>query len=299
MKLRAPGKVFLAGEYAVLEGRPALVCGVDRFLEATVAPAERLTLKHAPSGIVWDGGPAPEELRFAVRAVELSQPPKPFRLTFENDFAVDGRKLGLGGSAASTVLAVRASRPELDERDQLKLAVNAHWLEQAKSGSGADVAACAFGGVLEVSTRMNPEPQLAVRRVPVPARLRLLLAFTGRSADTRSLVKKARGLPTQAISAACESLTQALTNSDEEAALQAVRDGAAAMAALGEAAGAPIVTAELMRIAAIAASAGAAAKPSGAGGGDCAVIFCFGEEVLQRAEAALRAEFVTFRVSPA
>ena len=45
MKMRASGKVFLAGEYAVLErGRPALVVGVDRFLEASVDPAEEITV---------------------------------------------------------------------------------------------------------------------------------------------------------------------------------------------------------------------------------------------------------------
>ncbi|MCC6874655.1 MAG: hypothetical protein IT378_10150 [Sandaracinaceae bacterium] len=44
-----------------------------------------------------------------------------------------------------------------------------------------------------------------------------------------------------------------------------------AMAALGEAAGAPIVTEALARVARIAKDCGGAAKPSGAGGGDVAL----------------------------
>ena len=71
------------------------------------------------------------------------------------------------------------------------------------------------------------------------------------------------------------------------------------MAALGEEVKAPIVTEDLARACALAAAAGAAAKPSGAGGGDCALVVAFGEEAMQRAEAALRPHFPVFRVTPA
>jgi phosphomevalonate kinase len=321
MKLRAPGKVFLAGEYAVLErGRPALVVGVDKFLEATVEPAESLSISHR--GIVWTGGPPPPELRFAVRAVQLAKPLKPFRLVFENELAIAGKKLGLGGSAAATVLAVRASRPDLTEQQTLSLALAAHWIEQGGSGSGGDVAASTLGGVLRVAGRIpwrsveeamqdqlleaNP---IEARKLAIPDDLRMLLAFTGEPADTRVLVRQVRALAAgdgprwrvceSAITKACEALSAALESSRREAALQAVRDGAAAMAQLGEAAKAPIVTEALTKACALAASAGAAAKPSGAGGGDCAVVLAFGDEALARAEAALKPHFETFRISPA
>jgi mevalonate kinase len=54
-----------------------------------------------------------------------------------------------------------------------------------------------------------------------------------------------------------------------------------------------------VRACALAASAGAAGKPSGAGGGDCAVVFCFGDEQQARVESVLRADFFTLRVTPA
>ncbi|HEX4384705.1 MAG TPA: hypothetical protein VH083_17215, partial [Myxococcales bacterium] len=139
--------------------------------------------------------------------------------------------------------------------------------------------------------------------------LRLLLAFTGQPADTRDFVKQVRALAKgdgprwrvceAAITKACEALSSALENGQREAALQAVRDGAEAMARLGEAAGAPIVTEALSKACALASSAGAAAKPSGAGGGDCAVVLAFGDEALARAEAALKPHFETFRIAPA
>jgi phosphomevalonate kinase len=72
------------------------------------------------------------------------------------------------------------------------------------------------------------------------------------------------------------------------------------MAALGDAASCPIVTPALARICALTQAAGGAAKPSGAGGGDCAVVLCFGEADRDRLEAALAREgFPVARIRPA
>jgi phosphomevalonate kinase len=334
-RLEACGKVFLAGEYAVLEaGAPALVAGIDRKLHATVDPGVRgLRLVHALSGLAWEGGKPPPELRFAARAaqlaVELCGGEVGARIVFEDDFSLGGHKLGLGGSAAACVLAVRAvcaaAGRALADGELVSLALAAHWAEQGGEGSGADVAAAALGGVLEVRSRipwrspeevMGVDPEtiaashpLEIRRVPFPPQLRLLLAWSGAPADTRALVGSVRAFAggdraawtrrARAISAAAEALRDALVSNDPEAARDAVRRGASAMAALGEAAGAPIVTAELARACAISSAAGAAAKPSGAGGGDCAVILAFGDEARDRAEAALRPHYPVFRIAPA
>lgn len=333
-QLAACGKVFLAGEYAVLDaGRPALVAGIDRRMHARWGSVPGVHLVHAPTGLVWDGGAPPPELRFAARAVQLARSfcgsSSGLRLVFEDDLALEGRKLGLGGSAAACVLAVRAAcaaagRVPSDD-EVVSLACAAHWAEQGGSGSGADVAAAALGGVLEVRSTIpwcTPEEMMAlpardiaaarplqIRRVRVPPELRLLLAWTGEPADTRALVREvrqfSRGLPHRwavragAITATAEALRDALEAADAPAALDAVRDGAVAMAALGEEAGAGIVTAELALACALAASVGAAGKPSGAGGGDCAVIFAFGDEASDRVEAALRPRFPVFRIAPA
>jgi phosphomevalonate kinase len=336
LRIAACGKVFLAGEYAVLEaGRPALVVGIDRKLHATAAPSVKgLQIVHAPTGVLWDGGPPPPELRFAARAAQLaaafcSGKPPGVRIVFDDDLSVEGRKLGLGGSAAACVLAVRAvcdvAGTRIDDEEIVSLALAAHWVEQGGSGSGADVAAAALGGVLEVRSRIPwgsveelmamPAGRIAasraleIRRVRVPAGLRLLLADVGSPANTRSLVREVRafaaGNPQRwsmraaEIATGAEKLRRALEAGDAESALSAVRSGAAAMAALGEDAQAPIVTPELLRACALASAAGAAGKPSGAGGGDCAVIVAFGDEARDRAEAALRLHFPVLRIAPA
>jgi phosphomevalonate kinase len=334
-RFAACAKIFLAGEYAVLEGgRPALVAGIDRRLHATLDRNVRgLRILHAPSGLVWEGGQPPEELRFAARAARLALRfcggADDLRIVFEDDLALDGRKLGLGGSAAACVLAVRAvcaaAGNAAGEEEILSLALAAHWAEQGGSGSGADVAASALGGVLEVRSRIPwktveevmtvPAEQIAasrpleVRRVRTPADLRLLVAYAGAPADTRVLVREvrrfARADPARwaarmaRISEAAEKLRDAFESEDRDSALHAVREGAAAMAALGVDAGVELVTPDLERACALASAAGAAGKPSGAGGGDCAVIVAFGDEARDRAEAAVRPHSPVFRVAPA
>jgi phosphomevalonate kinase len=51
----------------------------------------------------------------------------------------------------------------------------------------------------------------------------------------------------------------------------------------------PIVTPELERACALASSAGAAGKPSGAGGGDCAIVLAFGDPAADSAAERLSA----------
>lgn len=352
MKLAAPGKVFLAGEYAVLEGEPALVCGVDRALHAEwrALPGGQFELRSgefalqgqlAGGGVLWPGA-VPEALRFAARAAGLAallcaeegRAQQGLSLGYLDDFSHQGRKLGLGGSAAASVLAVRAvcaaAGRALPAHEALALALASHWAEQGGSGSGADVAACALGGLVEVRAlhhwaspeealsspaRLLESPPAQALRVAAPPDLRLLLAFTGASADTRALVREVKRYAAAApsrwkwhvatLSACARELREALEESagqsgpaPRQAALEAVRRAASAMAALGEAAQVGIVNERLARACALSSASFAAAKPSGAGGGDCAVVFAFGDAARDAAERALQPDYFTLRISP-
>jgi phosphomevalonate kinase len=356
-ELTVPGKAFVAGEYSVLErGQPALVLAVDLRLRASVRelPGRAVELVRRPgghwvrgeltrAGVSWSSG-IPGELRFAARAVEIAArlcaeeglPPLGFEAAFEDDLAREGRKLGVGGSAAASVLGVRAACAaqgrEATPREAMCLAAAAHWIEQGARGSGADVAACALGGLVEVRTRhawtgvdeplrggvrdLLAHPPLEGRAIAVPPGLRFLLAWTGAPADTRRLVDEvlafARARPGRwrhhagVLSAQETALREAIERGDPPGALDAVRRAAAAMGALGDEAQAPIVTQDLARACAVASSAGAggtsagaAGKPSGAGGGDCAIVLAW-EDAADRARAALGvAGYLALEVAPA
>ncbi|HIW92400.1 MAG TPA: phosphomevalonate kinase [Candidatus Corynebacterium avicola] len=175
-EVRAPGKLYIAGEYAVVEtGHPAVLIAVDRYLTVRVSPAASdtghiTTDQNAGSRLAWyRRGTAnspdsmviePDQDQFsfvlaAVRVVEeaavaLGVELQVYDLDITSELDDDsGRKFGLGSSAAVTVATVRALcqhyKLGLGLMEQLKLALLAS-IEVQRSGSGGDVAASMFGG---------------------------------------------------------------------------------------------------------------------------------------------------------
>lgn len=168
----APGKLVLAGEYAVLEpGEPSVVIAVDRRLHARLAPSDAFTFGSESLGMsqqsasyeqgAWSvaAGPAPR-LHFARAAVnttlsylrERAVAITPFSLALEGSLEnPDGLKYGFGSSAAVTVAIVGGLLASFgvspDTTLVFKLAAIAHHGAQA-SGSALDVAAATFGGAL-------------------------------------------------------------------------------------------------------------------------------------------------------
>jgi phosphomevalonate kinase len=259
----APGKILLAGEYAVLEGHPAVIVAVDRRATARVArEPQRLSpfLEAARRELVAACGAASPEAERAARVVVDTA-----------GFAAGGRKLGLGSSAAATVAAVAAALGRLDRVHELAHRAHARAQEpRGARGSGADVAASVHGGLLEVRGVPEAGP-LAVRRLAWPSDLELCAVWTGAPADTPTLVAAVRGLRARDPAghrAAIERIAAAAAQLARGDDIAAVVEGAAALAALGDAAGVPLVPPGFEAVAALAAAHGGAAKPTGAGGGD-------------------------------
>lgn len=260
MRARAPGKLVLSGAYAVLEGARAIVVAVDRFVYAdTSRPAEFVT----------------DEVRAA-----LGEAPAPW---FDaSALRSGGRKLGLGSSAA--ILAASLGALELEREPELELealrrrvfpvALRAHRRAQG-GGSGVDVAASVFGNVI-VATPSGED--LAVERVALPSGLRFWALASRSPATTSDMIRRVHALRASepqhyaalmgAQRDASEGAADAVLSSDATGLLQALACQGAALAALGDAAGVPIVTPELRRLHAAAGEQGAAVLPAGAGGGD-------------------------------
>lgn len=168
----APGKLVLAGEYAVLSaGEPAVVVAVEARITVRIAPSatysfssEALGLENAPvrcEGARWvpEAGPVPG-VAFAATAVNVALaylnakglPLSPFSLAIEGALeSPTGAKYGFGSSAAVSVALVGALLAacglEPDAAQVFKLAALAHHEAQG-SGSGLDVAAAAYGGAI-------------------------------------------------------------------------------------------------------------------------------------------------------
>jgi phosphomevalonate kinase len=247
----APGKVVVAGEYAVVDGAPAIVAAVGLGVAVDVVPG-------AERGIRTPDGDA----RFVAPALDAAGAP-----TGTFTFVASGgpdlpSKPGLGGSAAATVVAVHAARVlsggDASADAVRALATEVHHRVQG-SGSGIDVAASAHGGVLRF---VRGEP-------PVPlAAPRLVVVWTGASARTGPRVERYLAWPGRDAFVAASA---ALVDRFAADPLAALRENGRLLVAMADAAGLDYRTPALDRITALAEEHGGAAKPSGAGGGDSAV----------------------------
>lgn len=267
----APGKAILCGEYAVLEGAPAVAVAVDRFARARFGEGQSSPfIAYARSKV--------EELtgkRFPQLAVDSSA-------LYDHE-----KKLGLGSSAAVTVATVgllwSAAGAPKDPKRIFDIAANAHALAQGTPGSGIDVAVSTWGGTIIFEMGGN------VREIDLPQDLKLTFVWTGKSASTAELIEKTAPHKDSPEMGRLKELAQKFSESisDASALVKIANEYGDAMGALGDKAGATIVTPELRKIAEIARAHGGAGKPSGAGGGDLGVAFTLGEEQTARLRTAL------------
>jgi phosphomevalonate kinase len=241
MRVLSPGKLVLTGAYAVLRGAPAIVAAVDRHAVARGDDPER-----PDASALHDGA---------------------------------GRKLGLGSSAASIVagLGARALAQGDDLRDpvvreRLFCAARDLHARSQGGGSGVDVAAAVYGGVLRYELRGRGAP--VVRAVELPPGVVWRAFFSGSSARTSELIARVDSLCSRNAAALgdlfvlAHTAAAAVEAADSGAFVLASREYGAALDALGRAADAPIVPAGFAELASIAAAEGGAFLPSGAGGGD-------------------------------
>ncbi|MBX3129638.1 MAG: hypothetical protein KF718_23175 [Polyangiaceae bacterium] len=266
MRARAPGKLVLSGAYAVLHGAPAIVAAVDRYVLADAGrPAELVT----------------DEVRAAIGAERAPW----FDATALRG---DGRKLGLGSSAAIVVASLAAlelaregdSLPDdvLASR-VLQPALEAHRSAQG-GGSGVDVVASTLGGHHVVRRHLD---ELQPQRCRWPKALRVEAWVSSAAASTPELLARVRQLAQAAParfaeamtrqSAAAEAAAAALDAGDALGLVSALSSQHEALRALGEAASAPIVTPEAGELHELAQASAAVVLPAGAGGGDVVLFF--------------------------
>lgn len=258
MIVRAPGKLFTTGAYAVLEGAPAIVLAVNRYVTASPgAPSTRPEVVEVARRL---GGAPP-----AVEVAELER---------------GGRKLGLGSSAAAVVASAALLLAPKNLRDHstrcriFDEARAAHAAIQPR-GSGADVAAATFGGVLRVQKHGDA---LDVKTVELPAGLcvrAFALDRSARTSDALDRLAARRNGATRALSMLVEAAEAGARATAASSFVEAARRHVEGLAALGATLELPLVPPEVDRAREVLFSAGSMGAgsnftllPSGAGGGD-------------------------------
>ncbi|HVI01782.1 MAG TPA: hydroxymethylglutaryl-CoA reductase, degradative [Enhygromyxa sp.] len=298
----APGKSFLIGEYAVLEGHEAVVTAVD-----VRAFAHRPREQH---GERPDPGSP-----FVAAAVELvtgwlrghgHEVPEVASIPVVTTvgFTAGSRKLGLGSSAAVTAAIVgwylRAAGLDITSPNVRQAAASiareAHTIAQEGRGSGADVATAVFGGTVRYARDGGVQP------LDLPKWLAIGFFDAGAPASTGSLVKavergaaRDRGAYETAIAelagASRRFQSAILEQADIETAFGLIQEACNAhndgLRQLQQLAEAEILTERIETIIGAAEWAELAAKPSGAGGGDLVVMFARDPAQLDRVAVEL------------
>lgn len=299
LRVSVPGKLFLTGEYAVLEGAPALLSAVNRRVQVSIeqAPGHCWIISAPDIGIdtleLARDGRLPGNLDAATRArlgvydavratmAEYTGPLRqPLAIRIDSKaFHNDGHKLGLGSSAAVaaalTAALSRISGEAYDKATLCRLTIAAHRHAQKGAGSGADVATSVYGGIIEYCS-----DTVQAQRT-WPDGITGMAVVTGDGASTTDLVGRVAAYSKhepgayQADMAQLKRLATMAKSTLTNAAsfLSLVQDYFAALDTLGNHAGAGIVVDRHRELASLAARHGGAFKTTGAGGGDLGLVF--------------------------
>ncbi len=186
-KASAPGKLMLLGEHAVLHGRRCIVCAVNQRMNLFVRPRRDLKINiESELGAYQTDVHNPfidDTFRFVLTVIDRHKEllDGGFDLKIESDFIP---ALGLGSSAAVTA-AMTAAVFHLAGLEAAPIKIFDHSLTTVRSvqggGSGADLAASVFGGVLMYRFLPN-------EIVPLDNTHPISVVYSGRKTQTMQVV---------------------------------------------------------------------------------------------------------------
>ena len=174
---------MLLGEHAVLHGRHALVCAINKRITVSLSQLEKPNLRivsdlgtyEAPLGTLEDH----PDFRFVLDAVRQYPLERGVELKIESEFSSD---IGFGSSAAVTVAMHAALSGAITDRMEIFNRSLATIRRVQGRGSGADVAASVFGGV--VAYRAEP-----LEIVPLKQSFPLTAVYSGSKMKTADVIR--------------------------------------------------------------------------------------------------------------
>ncbi len=322
---QAPGKLYIAGEYAVLEQDcPAILVAVNQFIRVSITKSKSSTgsihsKQYSQDSIHWvrrgaqmviDNRDNPFE--YILSAINLTErfcleqhiKLRVYDLHVNSDLdSADGKKYGLGSSAAVTVATVKAilrfyNVPFSNEL-VYKLSAISHYSVQG-NGSAGDIAASVYGGWIayqtfdkkwlkrELTQKSLSEvvdeawPGLKIQLLTPPEGMNLLIGWSQKPASTSRLVdetnanKAALNVEYKQFLQQSRKCVLRMIDGFEQGKIDLIkmqiRENRKLLQHFAQINQIAIEIPRLSKLINIAESFGGAAKTSGAGNGDCGIV---------------------------
>ncbi len=319
VEVSAPGKVFISGEYLVLDGSPATILSTRQRAKITIEDSNNTfnVLYSLPLNksfafnvnndfkIDWINDD-PEEMGLFIEQAILEMQIKPTKVQFVIDttnFYFQNKKIGIGSSAAiSSALANAINNYFEKGYSQEKIidtAISLHKSTQDTFGSGLDViAASADSGLIECD--LNTASKKSWRILEWPSELIIKGVITNKQSRTKHMIERYlegrsynidffRKLQLKA-NPLFRNLSSSWRNKDTRAILELMEEHNILMQELNEKYDLGIYTDEHQDLANLASESGIFYKPSGAGGGDLGFILCDSEIKLKKLIKKIRSK---------
>lgn len=285
---RAPGKIVLSGEYAVLDGAPAISMAVDRFAEAVLRPAAGSSctisapafsdlvgkFSQVAGKIEWQQGREEFRLVDSVwRAAHRTNCPDVDIELDSSAFydATTRKKVGLGSSAAVAVSLTAALCRESRGDSIASIAQRAHSNLQQGSGSGVDIATSVYGGLIEYRV-----DGATAKPIVWPDGLAYRVLWTGTPSSTKDKLKRLDATVSKPsrvrLTSASEDMAVAWQSGDSDRVQATYRDYVESLRAFSVDHKLGIFDAGHDELTRRAFAAGLVYKPCGAGGGDIGIL---------------------------
>ncbi|WP_105956293.1 phosphomevalonate kinase [Apilactobacillus quenuiae] len=322
ISVKSPGKLYIAGEYAVVEkGMPSIVVALNQFITVNIEDTNGIngninSTQYQNNLVQWKIIDNQfkvvkynnHDFEYVISAMKvtlnylssLGYKLNIFDINIDSSLnSSDGKKYGLGSSAAVTAGIVKAILKYYNLNISLekvfKLSSIAH-LDVQGNGSLGDIAASVYGGWIAYSSfdrdwlKYNRNmkiknlvesdwPELKVEPLTPPNNLELLIGWTGTPASTSSLVNKVennydKNDYNKFLSDSKKCINR-MINGFHKKSLKLIQKeilvNRILLTKLGKFTGINIETPKLNKLCKIAIKNNGAAKSSGAGGGDCGI----------------------------
>ena len=302
-RVQTCGKLYLAGEYAVLTaGQPAIIKAIPIYMtgEIQAAPDYRLTSDMFEHSANLEPDPDYALIQDAVGVMNtyllaLGYQLQPFSLKISGKMERDGKKFGIGSSGSVVMLTLKAIAAlyELDLEPELLFKLASYvLLKRGDNGSMGDLACIAYEDLIYyrsfdrelIRKRMDKVDLLQllaedwgfeIRSIKPYLAMDFLVGWTKQPAISKDLVNQVKSAISESFLTGSrtqvDALERALLAGDKLAIPSSLEKASQLLERLSPA----IYTDRLKVLKEAAEGLNCVAKSSGAGGGDCGIALSF------------------------